>query len=105
MAPSTEWTERPIRASGPTTRAAKNRSISSGRIGVGYRVNVRILTASKPKALLVPRAALFRGLDGRWEVYAIEEGRVERREVAVGLMNDELAEIRALIDRIESERG
>jgi HlyD family secretion protein len=40
-------------------------------IGVGYRVNVRIYTAAKDDALIVPRSALFRGNDGDWQVFAV----------------------------------
>ncbi|RUL85545.1 efflux RND transporter periplasmic adaptor subunit [Tautonia sociabilis] len=67
--------------------------LEAGRVGVGYRVDVRIRTAERSKALVVPRSALFRGTDGRWEVFAVREGRIERRGVAVGLMNDEWAEV------------
>ncbi|QDV34299.1 efflux RND transporter periplasmic adaptor subunit [Tautonia plasticadhaerens] len=73
---------------------ALGRLLERGHLGVGYRVDVRILTAEKSRALLVPRPALFRGLDGRWEVFAIRGGRVERNPVAVGLMNDRWAEVR-----------
>jgi HlyD family secretion protein len=64
-------------------------------LGVDYRVRVRIFTAEKNDALLVPRSALFRGADGGWQVFAISRGRAARRPVEVGLMNDEQAEITA----------
>ena len=63
------------------------------KLGVGYRVRVRIVTAEKPKARVVPRSALFRGTGGNWQLYAIDNGRARIREVQVGLMNDEWAEI------------
>jgi HlyD family secretion protein len=62
-------------------------------LGVGYRVNVRISTAEKPDALVVPRSALFRAADGGWQVYAVRSGRARLQDVQVGLMNDESAEI------------
>lgn len=62
-------------------------------LGIGYRVRVRIITAEKSPALAVPRSALFRAPDGRWQLYAVRGGRARRIDVQVGLMNDEQAEI------------
>lgn len=62
-------------------------------LGVGYRVRVRIYTAEKPKALVIPRSALFRGQGGNWQVYAIRDRRARIQDVQVGLINDELVEI------------
>jgi HlyD family secretion protein len=62
-------------------------------LGVGYRVRVRVSTAEKPDALVIPRSALFRAADGGWQVYAIRNHRVSLQDVQVGLMNDEAAEI------------
>lgn len=62
-------------------------------LGVDYRVRVRIFTADKSNALLVPRSALFRGADGGWQLFAVRRGRATLRPVEVGLLNDELAEI------------
>jgi len=62
-------------------------------LGVGYRVRVRIITAQRSKALVVPRSALFRGADGNWQVYAVRNGRARIESVKVGLINDELAEV------------
>jgi HlyD family secretion protein len=63
------------------------------RLGVGYRVGVRITTAAKPEALLVPRSALFRGPAGGWNVYTVRDGRARLQAVRIGLMNDERAEV------------
>jgi len=62
-------------------------------LGVGYRVRVRIFTAAKSDALVVPRSALFRGPDGSWQVYAVVDGLAKLTTVEVGLMNDEQVEI------------
>jgi len=62
-------------------------------LGVGYRVGVRIITAQKDDALLIPRSALFRGSDGQWQVYAIRDGRAQIQNVRIGLINDHWAEI------------
>ena len=62
-------------------------------LGVGYRVRLRIITDQKSNALVVPRAALFRGVSGNWQVFAVREGRARLIPVDVGLMNDEHAEV------------
>jgi len=62
-------------------------------LGVGFRVRVRIFTAEKAETLVVPRAALFRGDDGTWQVFAVRDGRARRQQVEVGLMSDQQAEI------------
>jgi HlyD family secretion protein len=66
---------------------------AEGRLGVGYRVQVRVATAAKPAALVVPRSALFRGPAGGWRVYAVRGGRARVQGVGVGLLNDERAEV------------
>ena len=62
-------------------------------LGVGYRVRVQITTAEKAETLTVPRSALLRGINGDWQVYAVDGGRVRIRSVEVGLINDERVEI------------
>lgn len=62
-------------------------------LGVDYRVMVRIFTAEKSNALLVPRSAVFRGPTGDWRLYAIRSGRAKLQSVKLGLSNDEQAEI------------
>ena len=62
-------------------------------LGVGYRVRVRIITAEKSEAVVVPRSTLFRDAQGRWQLYAVEAGRAQTRTVQLGMLNDELAEV------------
>jgi HlyD family secretion protein len=62
-------------------------------LGTDYRVRVRIYTAENPKALVMPRSALFRAADGGWQVYAVREGLARLTPVSVGLLNDELVEV------------
>ncbi len=62
-------------------------------LGTDYRVSVRIITASKPEALTVPRSALFRGAEGKWQLFAVRGGRARLQAVETGLMNDETVEI------------
>ncbi|MBN1591608.1 MAG: HlyD family efflux transporter periplasmic adaptor subunit [Pirellulales bacterium] len=69
------------------------RLLHDRHLEVGYRVHVRIITAAKPKALVIPRAALFRGTGNQWQVFAIRDGRAQVVTVQVGLLNDESAEV------------
>jgi len=62
-------------------------------LGVGYRVRVKIETAERLDALVVPRSALFRGPYGAWQVYAVRRGHAEVVDIQVGILNDELAEV------------
>ncbi len=62
-------------------------------LGVDYRVRVRVFTAQKDGAVVVPRSALFRGGDGKWQMFVIRDGRAHLQPVDTGLMNDETAEI------------
>lgn len=62
-------------------------------LGVGYRVRVRIITASKSDALLVPRSSLFRGDDTQWQVFAVHNGEARSTPLEIGLINDESAEV------------
>jgi HlyD family secretion protein len=62
-------------------------------VGVDYRVRVRIFTDQQSQALMVPRAALFRGPDGTWQLFAVAGKTARLQNVEVGLMNDAAAEI------------
>ncbi|MBU1138163.1 MAG: efflux RND transporter periplasmic adaptor subunit [Proteobacteria bacterium] len=66
---------------------------SGKTIGLHYRVRVRIITDEKPRAVVVPRTSLFRGMEGNWQIYRVISGRAELTNVEVGLMNDHQAEI------------
>ena len=55
-------------------------------------VNVSIVTAERPGALVIPRAAIFR--DGaRRIVYIPESGKARRREVSIGVLGPTEAEV------------
>ena len=56
-------------------------------LGVDYRVHVKIYTDQVDEALLLPRTALFRGADGAWYAYVIENGEARRQRVETGLSN------------------
>ena len=64
-------------------------------LGLRYRVRVRIITDERQDTVKVPRTALFRGMDGGWQVYRIEQGRARLTTVDVGLMNDHEAEMKS----------
>lgn len=74
---------------------------ASHDLGVGYRVRVRIFTDEKSRTLVVPRSALFRGPAGDWQVFAVRDGKARLARVRVGLMNDDLVEIREGLDERE----
>jgi HlyD family secretion protein len=63
------------------------------QLGVGYRVRVRIHTAEKGDALLLPRSALFRSAGGEWQTYVIRNSRATLQTVQIGLSNDDVAEV------------
>lgn len=71
-------------------RLKKERNIE---LGVGFRVRVRVFTQSKDNALVIPRSAILRGADGGWQAFAIVAGRVELRNIELGLMNDDEVEV------------
>jgi len=57
-------------------------------LGVDYRLRVKIYTGQKPDAVTIPRPALFRSADGRWQVFVVREGKAKRVDVQIGLRND-----------------
>ncbi|GAA4431103.1 efflux RND transporter periplasmic adaptor subunit [Bremerella cremea] len=57
-------------------------------LGVDYRVQTRIYTDEKPQALVIPRSAIFRNVSGSWQAFVAKAGRLERRDLQLGLMND-----------------
>ncbi len=58
----------------------------------GTRLDVRIITEESRDTLVVPERATFRR-QGRWYVFAVEDGKARLREVTIGLKNDTWAEI------------
>lgn len=63
------------------------------RLGVGFRVYVRISYDEAKDALTLPRTALFRGPQGQWQVMLVRDGVTKLATVKVGLMNDDLAQL------------
>lgn len=73
---------------------------STGRLRGGMFASVTIITAEKPNALVVPRAAIMPGRPGIEPlVMAIDSGgSIHRQPVKLGLQNDQLVEILSGID-------
>jgi HlyD family secretion protein len=63
-----------------------------GRLGDGYRVEVRVVLWKEDDVLKVPVGALFRQGDG-WAVFVVEEGRVRRQLVQLGQRNQNEGQI------------
>ncbi len=70
-------------------------------LGLHYRVRVRIITKEKQDVVFIPRAALFHGVKGQWQLYKVEGGRAKITDVEVGLINDYQAEIISGLDEDE----
>jgi HlyD family secretion protein len=62
-------------------------------LGVGFRVQVKIITAEKRNVPIIPATALFRDNSGNWRVFSIVSGRAVEKEVKIGIINDSEAEI------------
>ena len=62
-------------------------------LGLAFRVRVRIYTREKKGVPKVPRTALFRGGNGQWQAYSVNNGRATLTTVTLGIMNDNEAEI------------
>lgn len=62
-------------------------------LGVGFRVRTRVIL-DNAAALSLPRGAVFRD-NGTWHAFVVRGGRARLAEVTVGLMNDEVVEVRS----------
>jgi HlyD family secretion protein len=67
----------------------------AARLGHGFQVDATIIRWSRPDALRVPIGALFRGIDGGWQVFAIAKGRAVARSITLGHINDAYGEVTA----------
>ena len=63
-------------------------------MGHGYRVDVAVEVWAQEDVLAAPMTALFKQ-DRAWSVYRIEKGRARLRQVEVGHMNGQEAQILA----------
>ncbi len=67
---------------------------AGARLGDRFRVDIAITVDRVPDAIRVPRSALFRER-GRWQVFAVVDGRARARTVETGLTGGEVVEIRS----------
>jgi HlyD family secretion protein len=70
-------------------------------LGDGYRVEARVITSEDADVLKIPIGSLFRE-QGRWAVFAEQNGRAVLRPVQIGRRNDAEAEILDGINQGES---
>ena len=75
------------------SRAVKQLQEKGRTLGLAYRVRARIYTEEKKSALKVPRTALFRGSENRWQVFSVQNGKATLVPVSLGIVNDREAEI------------
>jgi len=71
----------------------RQRLLNERHVEVGYRVHVKIFTAGKPEALVIPRTALLRGDKNQWQVFVVRNGRATIETVTIGLLNDQWADV------------
>ncbi|TRD11634.1 efflux RND transporter periplasmic adaptor subunit [Erythrobacter insulae] len=68
------------------------------RLGHGYQVDATIQLWREDETLRLPIGALFRGPDGEWQVFAIENGRARAATVKLGQFNDAHAQLLSGLD-------
>lgn len=74
-------------------------SASQGaRLGHGYQVDATIQLWRENDALRLPIGSLFRGPNGEWQVFAVENGRARVVTVELGQINDEHAQLLGGLD-------
>ena len=70
---------------GPASRLAA--------LGHGYQVDGTVILWRDEQALRVPVGALFRGPGGGWQLFVADAGRARLRDVEIGHINDEHAQV------------
>lgn len=82
----------PGAVSGTKSFLVKVRVAEAEGLRPGMFARVRLAVAESPAAVLLPRAALLEQ-EGRYFVFTVKEGVAVRREVTVGLLDENFAEI------------
>ena len=72
--------------------------LAAAGLGHGFQVDATIERWREDKALRVPVAALFRGPEGKWQVFVIDAGRARLRTVTIGQINEDWGEVRGGLD-------
>ncbi|AKH42114.1 HlyD family secretion protein [Altererythrobacter atlanticus] len=75
---------------------------AAARLGHGYQIDATIILWSSDDALRLPIGAMFRGGDGEWRVFVDDGGRAREREIVIGHLNDEFAEVLSGLDEGET---
>ncbi len=65
----------------------------AARLGHGYQIDATVILWRDAKAIRVPVGALFRGEDGAWQVFEVENGRARIRSVRIGHLNEAYGEV------------
>lgn len=68
-------------------------------IGVGFRLQARFFTGTKDRAVVVPRYSVMQAEDRSYYVFRVDNGRLARQSVTVGLRSDLEIEITSGLDR------
>ncbi|MBV7265476.1 efflux RND transporter periplasmic adaptor subunit [Erythrobacter ani] len=68
-------------------------AVQGARLGHGYQVDATIELWREEATLRVPIGSLFRGPNGEWQVFAVEDGRARVVTVKLGQINDEHAQL------------
>ena len=68
------------------------------RLGIDYRVRVKILTEQSENTLTIPRSAVFRNADGHWQAFVVRGDVARLVDLKVGLMNDLNVEVLAGVE-------
>ena len=73
---------------------APNAARQIAPLGHGYQIDATVILWREDAVVRVPVGALFRGSEGGWQVFVEADGRARRRDVAIGHLNDDFAEVR-----------
>jgi len=75
-------------------RFADPAKLAAAGLGHGFQVDATIERWRNDMALRVPVGALFRGAEGKWQVFVIEQGRTRLQTVTIGQINEDWGEVR-----------
>lgn len=68
-------------------------------LGVGFRVQVRIVYVQAVDAVTLPRTSLFRADSGQWQVMVIKDGTLQTQDVSLGLSNEDCVQVLSGIEK------
>lgn len=77
---------------------APGSAAQGARLGHGYQVDATIELWRDDDTLRLPIGSLFRGPEGEWQVFAVENGRARVTAVELGQINDEHAQLLGGLD-------